>query len=128
MLLPALVFGAKVEGPRVLEICRQHDSFVTGLPRKLNAQVPGIESHKGEFGVLVYQVLLSKRIKAVDRITECPSCANMFPGERRQACCGIFSRRTEEQRRIGRSVVGGGDSLHNGVIGVLTGLTRMLSR
>ena len=86
MLLPSLIFGAQIKGPRVLEVGREHDSFVSRLTRKLNAQVPRVEGDKGKFGVVGYEVILCEFVKAIDGVTEGARCANMLPCEGGQAC------------------------------------------
>jgi hypothetical protein len=82
-----------------------------------------------------------KRIEAVDCVPEGSCIANMLPSERCQACCKTIevSKCLETNLESGRSrveVAGFIDRfarcirnlLHNGVIGVLMGLTRTLSR
>lgn len=89
VLLPSLVLCSQIKGPRVLEVGREHDSLVTSLTRKLDAQVPGVEGDEGEVEVLRGQVLCSKGIEAVDGIPEGARITNVLPGERRQACCTV---------------------------------------
>ena len=82
-----------------------------------------------------------KRIEAVDGVAEGSCIANMLPSERCQACCRIMevSKCLETILESARSSVEAADVidrlvcfirhlLHNGVIGVLMGLTRTLSR
>jgi hypothetical protein len=64
----------------VLEVWGQHNSFVTGFPRELNSEVPGIKGHEREIEVLGGEVLGGKRIEAVDCVAESPCIAYMLPG------------------------------------------------
>ena len=85
VLLPALVFSAQVESTAVLEVRRQDDGLVAGFPGQLDAHVPRVEGHKGEFEVLGEEVLLGKGVEAVDGIAEGSCRADVFPGEGSQA-------------------------------------------
>lgn len=85
--LPALIFGAQVESTRVLEVCGQHDSLVTGLAGQLDAQIPRIQSHKGKLKLLAGEVFCGKGIESGNGITESTSGANMLPSESRQTGC-----------------------------------------
>lgn len=46
MLLPTLVFGAKVESARVLKVRGEHNSFVTSLTGQLDTKIPSIQGNK----------------------------------------------------------------------------------
>ena len=85
--LPALIFGAQVESTRVLEVCGQHDSLVTGLAGQLDTQIPRIQGHKGKLELLAGEVFCGERIESGNGITESTSGANMLPSERRQTGC-----------------------------------------
>lgn len=87
VLLPALVFGSKVKGSRVLEIGRQDHSLVTSLAGKLDTKIPGIESDEGEVKILRGQMLGCKGVEPVDSIAEGSCIPNMLPGESGQARC-----------------------------------------
>ena len=102
VLLPSLVLGAKVKGPRVLEIGRKHDSLVAGFPRKLDTQVPGIERNKDKVQVLGRQMLRGEGVEPVDGVSEGAGVTDMFP---RQGCQARWwrvgqrrSRRSEARR------------------------------
>ena len=88
MLLPALIFGAEVEGARVLQVRRQHDRLVSSFTRQLNPQVPGIQGDKRKLQVVSEEVFLCELIKPVDGFAESARVLDMLPGERRQARCG----------------------------------------
>ena len=85
VLLPTLVFGAQVKSPAVLEVRGQDYGLVAGFPGQLDAHVPGVECHEGEFEVLGEEVLLGEGVEAVDGIAEGSCGADMFPGEGSQA-------------------------------------------
>jgi len=70
VLLPTLIFGTKVEGPRMLKVWGQDDGFVPCLSRKLDAEVPRVQRDKREFEVIRQQVFLREGVEAVDRVTE----------------------------------------------------------
>ena len=91
MLLPALIFGPQIKGPRVLQIRGQHDGLVACLPGQLNAKIPGIERDEGKFEILGEQVFLHKGIKGVDGVPEGACLPNVLPGQCRQARCGLVS-------------------------------------
>lgn len=93
VLLPSLVFGAEVEGARVLEVGGEHDGLVPGFSGKLDAQVPSVESHKDKVEVLRIEVLGSKGIEAIDRVPEGSGISNVFPRQGCQACCRAQSDR-----------------------------------
>lgn len=85
VLLPALILGAEVEGPRVLEVRRKDYRLVAGFPWELDTQVPGLEGDEDEVEVLRGEVLGGEGIEAVDGITEGAGISYMFPGQGRQA-------------------------------------------
>lgn len=89
--LPALVFGAQVEGARVLQVCGQHHSLVSGLAGQLHTQIPRIQGHKGKLEVLVGQVFLGEGIESGDGIAEGTCGADVFPGQGGQARCIVKS-------------------------------------
>lgn len=125
MSLPPLVFSAKVEGAGVLQVWRQNHGLVTGLSRKLDTEIPRVQGNKGELQVLAQQVLLSKRVEAVDGVPKGSCRADMLPGQSRQTRY-IPSAIDSSGQAI--SIDGSSDLLQRGVMGVLTGLTRTLSR
>lgn len=107
MLLPSLVFGAQIKGPRVLEIRGENNGLVTSFSRELDTQVPGIERDEHEVEVLGRQVLGSEGIKAVDSVSEGAGVADMLP---RQGCQARWWRvgqrwpvRREAQRALGEN-------------------------
>ena len=71
-------------------------------------------------------MLGSEGVKADDGISERSCCPYMLPGESGQTRLWELAK----SQRIASSLVGWrrGNLLHSGVIGVLTGLTRTLSR
>ena len=85
--LPALIFGAQVECPRVLQVCGQHDGLVTGLAGQLHAQIPRIQRHKGKLQVFAREVFLGEGIESGDGIAESPCRADMLPSQGGQARC-----------------------------------------
>ena len=87
VLLPSLVLSAEVEGAGVLEVWWEDNSFVAGLARKLNTEVPAVEGDEGELEVLRGQVLVGKRIEAGDSIAESARIADVLPSEGSQAGC-----------------------------------------
>lgn len=87
VLLPALVFSSQVEGARVLQIGRQHDSLVASFSRELNSQIPGIERDEDKVEVLGRQILGSKRVESTDSIPKSTGISNVFPGQSREARC-----------------------------------------
>ena len=87
MLLPTLVFGAKIECSRMLQVRGQDNSFVASLSWQLNPEVPGIEGDEHEVEVLGGQILGSERVEAVDSISKGTSVPNMLPSQSRQARC-----------------------------------------
>lgn len=132
MRLPSLVFGAQVEGARVLQIRRQDDGLVAGLTGQLHPQIPRIQRHKRKLEVLADQMFLGERIEPVDGITKGTCRADMLPCQSGQARCqgrpvsplnpaDIYNTciyiKTERKNLLQR-----------GVIGVLTGFTSTLSR
>lgn len=52
VLLPSLVFSAKVESARVLKVGREDDRLVASFSGKLDTQIPGLERHKDEIEIL----------------------------------------------------------------------------
>lgn len=86
--LPALIFRAQVECPGVLEVGRQHDSFVPSLAWQLHTQIPRVECDEGEFVVLGEKVFVGELVEAVDCVTERTGVADVLPGEGGQRSCG----------------------------------------
>lgn len=122
MLLPFCVLGAEVVGSGVLQIWRQDDGFIASFAWQLNTQVPRIEGDEGEFEIFGDEVFVGEGVKPANCITESTCIANVFPREGGETRYTPVSSGTEDSAAYLR------DSLHKGVIGVLTGLTRMLSR
>lgn len=87
MLLPSLVFGAQIEGARVLEVGGKDNGLVAGFPGQLHAQIPSLKGDENEVEVRAGQVLGSESIEAVDGIPEGTGVTDMFPREGRQARC-----------------------------------------
>lgn len=85
--LPALIFGAEVEGPRVLQVCGQDDGLVTSLAGQLHAQIPRIQRHKGKLKVFAGEVFLGESIESGDGVTESTCGADVFPSQGGQARC-----------------------------------------
>lgn len=83
VLLPTLVFGAQIEGTRMLQVGRQYDGLVAGLAGQLYSQVPGIEGDKNEIKVLRGQVLGSESVEAVNCVSEGACITNMLPRQGR---------------------------------------------
>jgi len=81
VLLPALIFGPKVEGPRMLKVWGQDDGFIPCFSRKLDAEVPRVQGDEGEFEIIGQQMFLRERIEAVDGVTEGTGGADMFPSQ-----------------------------------------------
>ncbi len=48
VLLPSLVFGAKIEGSGVLQVRREDNCLIAGFTGKLNSEIPAVESNEGE--------------------------------------------------------------------------------
>jgi len=71
----------------VLKVWWQDDGFVASFARKLDAEIPRIESDEGELKIIGQQVLLRERVETVDGITERSSCTDMFPSQSRQTGC-----------------------------------------
>lgn len=111
MCLPALVFGAEIEGSGMLKVRWEHNSFVTGFTRQLHTQVPGVEGYKSEFEVLRQDVLLCKRREALDCVTERPGVADLVPGEGRQASCrrSMSAASSENMLSLGTLTAQGGN-------------------
>ena len=84
--LPSLVFRSKVKAARVLQIRWEHNGLVPSFARKLNTQVPAVESHEREFS-LVTEMLSIKVGEPIDGISEGPGVPNMFPGQGSQTRC-----------------------------------------
>jgi hypothetical protein len=80
-----LIFDTEVKRASMLEVGREYDSLVSGLPRKLDAEVPCIERSKRKFVVLGDEVLVGKRIEPINGITEGASVPDMLPCECGQA-------------------------------------------
>ena len=124
--LPSLVLCAQIESARVLQVGREDNGLVASLARQLNAEVPGVESDKGKLGVVLDEVLLSELVEAVDGIAERACIANVLPCEGCKAGCTtcqsscLYSRLLPQRQRL--------VLLQSGVMGVLTGFTRTLSR
>lgn len=85
--LPSLVFGAQVEGARVLQVGREDDGLVARLTRQLDAQVPRVERDKGKLEVVLGEVLGSELVEAADGIAERACIADVLPCQRREAGC-----------------------------------------
>lgn len=81
VLLPSLIFGAEVEGTRVLKVGGEHNGLVSGFSGKLDAQVPGVEGHKDEIEVLRVKMLGGESIEAIDSVPESTSISNVFPSQ-----------------------------------------------
>lgn len=79
MRLPALVLGPEVVSARMLKVGGKDDGLIAGFPRELNSKIPGIQGNKGELEVVCKQMLMGKRIEAIDGITKGSSRTNMFP-------------------------------------------------
>lgn len=126
--LPTLVLGTKIKGARVLQVGREDDGLVSSLPRKLHTEIPRVQRHKGKLQVLADEVFLSEGVEAVDGIAESACRAHMFPGESSQARYGLkkndLGQPLASQHRCTKTA----NLLQRGVMGVLTGLTRTLSR
>lgn len=132
--LPALIFGAQVESPGVLQVCRQHDRLVTSLAGQLHAQIPRIQRHKRKLEMFAGEVFLGKGIESGDGVAEGTCGADVLPCESRQTRYTDWS--VHHNSRVYHPSCcselfgdgGTGSVLQRGVIGVLTGLTRTLSR
>lgn len=85
VLLPSLVFGAEIESARVLQVRGEDDSLVSGLARKLDAEIPGIESDKNKVEVLGGQVLGSKGVESGDGISKGTRVSDVLPSQGSQA-------------------------------------------
>ncbi len=81
VLLPSLVFGAELEGARVLEVGGQDDRLVAGLAGELDAQVPGLEGDEDEVEVLRGEVLRGEGVEAVDGVPEGAGVPDVLPGQ-----------------------------------------------
>jgi len=122
MGLPTLVFGSEIEGAGVLQVRRQDNGLVPSFARKLDTKVPGVECDESKLQILGYDVFLGKLIESIDSISEGAGVPYVFPGERSEAGC---RRSVSESKETWRS---GCFLLQRGVMGVLTGLTKTLSR
>jgi hypothetical protein len=80
MRLPVLVFGAEVEGARVLEVRWQNNRLVTRLTWQLDPQIPCIQGHKRKFQVVGQEMLLCELVKPIDGFAEGTGMLDMFPG------------------------------------------------
>jgi len=85
VLLPSLVLGTQIESPGVLEIRRENDRLVSGFPRKLDTEIPGLKGDEDKFEVLRRQMLGSEGIETVDGVPEGSSIPNVLPGQSGQA-------------------------------------------
>ncbi len=85
VLLPSLIFGPQIEGPRVLQVRRKNNGFITCFSRKLDTHIPRIQRYEGKLEVFRQEVVLRECIKAVNCIPEGSCRADMFPGKGRQA-------------------------------------------
>ena len=81
MGLPVLVFRTEIEGAGMLEVWWQDDRLIPGFAGKLNSQVPGIESDKGELIVLRQEVLVGEVVDAGGGVSESSGVPHMLPGE-----------------------------------------------
>lgn len=79
VLLPALVLRPEIISARMLKVGGKDDGLVAGFPRELNSKIPGIQGDKRELEVVCEQMLVRKRIEAIDSITKGSSRTNMFP-------------------------------------------------
>ena len=85
--LEGLVFAAKAEQDRVLQVGREDYILVTGLARHLDTQVPRGQGDEGEvwrirrLSVLVDEVLFGVGVEGHDGVTEGTSIADMLPSE-----------------------------------------------
>ena len=87
MLLPSLVFCAKVKATRVLKVRWKHNCLVSRFPWELYPQIPRIESDEGRLEVIRQKMFLVEAIESVDRIPERASTAYMFPSQGSQTSC-----------------------------------------
>lgn len=106
VLLPSLVFSAKVEGTRVLEVRWQHNSFITSFTRKLDTKIPGIERNKRKVEVLRGQMFRGKGVEAVDGISESARVSDMFPCKSCQARCRLLVTDSALEQNISEGVCG----------------------
>lgn len=107
VLLPPLVFGAELEGPRMLQVGGQHDRLVARLARELDAQVPCLQGDEDEIQVLRRQVLRGEGIEAVDGVPEGAGVPHMFPRQGGQARWrASVSRDGPAKRSTGRRRIG----------------------
>lgn len=88
MLLPPLVLGTEVEGPRVLEVWGEDDGLVASLAGELDTEVPGIEGDEDEVEVLRRQVLVGESIEPVNSISKGTSVSNVLPSQSRETRYG----------------------------------------
>jgi hypothetical protein len=89
VLLPSLVFGAKIEGSGVLQVRWEDDCLIAGFAGKLNSKIPAVEGDEGEVEWLWDEMLGGKGIESVYRIPEGTCIANVFPGK----CCQARAER-----------------------------------
>lgn len=85
--LPSLVFGAQVEGARVLQVGGKDDGLIASLTGQLDAEIPRVKSDKGKLMVVLDEVLLGELVEAVDGIAERACITDMLPGKRCKAGC-----------------------------------------
>jgi hypothetical protein len=121
--LPSLVLGAQVKGARVLQVGGEDDGLVASLTGQLNTQVPRVERDESKLDVVLDKVFLGKLVEAVDGVAERACIADVLPGEGGKAGCGMCEWWDWWCWSYLWSFL-----LHRGVMGVLTGLTRTLSR
>jgi hypothetical protein len=88
--LPPLVFGAEVEASRMLQVWRQNDRLVPSFTWKLNAKVPRVQCHESCLDI-IRDVVLVKGRESIDGVPEATGIADVFPCQRSQAGCFVFS-------------------------------------
>jgi hypothetical protein len=69
----------------MLQVRGENDGLVASFTRKLNTEIPGIESNEDEVEVLGGQVLGSECIESGDSVSKGTSVSNMFPSQSCQA-------------------------------------------
>lgn len=85
VLLPSLVFSAKVKGSRVLEVRGKDNGLVTSFARKLNAKVPGFESNENELEIVAREMFGGEGVKPINCVPERASVSNVLPSQGCQA-------------------------------------------
>lgn len=108
--LPSLIFGAQIEGARVLEVRGEDDRLVSGLTRQLHPKIPRIQRHEGKLQVLADEVFLGEGVKAGDGIAESTCRADVLPCQSCQARC----RRPSAIEPADRYIRGGGRGVYSG--------------